>query len=71
MTHRVLKSYSSKISVIHICSQKDRQYALPVITNLPMVPKCMSYHGAIGGLVKTGRTHCLSFFYIFFTFFTM
>ena len=27
----------------------------------PGVPRCMSYHGAIGGLVITGRAHCLSF----------
>ena len=50
--------------VIYICSQKERQYALPVITNPPVaqwphVPKCMSYHGAIGILVIIGRAHCL------------
>ena len=52
MTHRVLKSHRSKMSVMYICSQKDRQCALPVITNAPMapwqtvhhVPKCMSCH---------------------------
>ena len=32
----------------------------PCVT-LHYVPKCMSYHGAIGGLVITGRVHCLSF----------
>ena len=31
MTHRVLKSHRSKMSVKYICSQKDRQCALPVI----------------------------------------
>ena len=28
---------------------------------LTHVPKCMSYHGANGGLVLTERAHCLSF----------
>ena len=28
----------------------------PMVTH---VPKCMSYYGAIGGLVITGRAHCL------------
>ena len=72
ITKRVLESHISKMSVIYICRQKDRQCALPVITNLPKthanlctwahdvrfhVPKCMSYHRAIGGLVTTGRAH--------------
>ena len=36
MTRRVRKSYRSKMSVIYICSQKDRQCVLPVTTNPPM-----------------------------------
>ena len=36
MTHRVLKSHRSKISITHICSQKDRQCALRDITNPPI-----------------------------------
>ena len=31
------------------------------VTTVHQVPKCMSCHEAIGGLVITGRAHCLSF----------
>ena len=102
MTQRVLKSHRSKMRIIYICSQKDRQCALPVyimlilllwdlsavcskslLTSFIMllawnveyslvswyqqcvtvrhVPKCMSYHEAIGGFVITGRAYCRSF----------
>ena len=59
---------------IYVYSQKDRQCALPAITDPPLhgnsctwahdvyhVPKCMSYRGAIGTFVIKGRAHCLSF----------
>ena len=36
MTHRVLESYRNNMGILHICSQKDRQCTLSVITNMPM-----------------------------------
>ena len=37
----IYKSHRSKMSIIYICSQKDRQCALLVITNPPMAPWCI------------------------------
>ena len=39
-------------SLVHWCRQ---------CLTVHHVPKCMSYHGVIGGLAITGRAHCLSF----------
>ena len=54
-----------------ICSQKDRQCLVhwyQQCVTVHHVPKCMSYHGAIGGLVITERAHCLSFWLLLTSF---
>ena len=51
MTHRVLKSHRSKMSVVYI-------YVVSAMYNRTL---CAQVHELIGGLVITERTRCLSF----------
>ena len=53
MTQKLLKSYRSKISTLYA-------YIMSISApSIQHVPKCMSYHESIGGLVITERIHCL------------
>ena len=54
MRPKVLKSYGSEMS------DECNIYDIRSIYYVHQVPKCMSYHVAIGGFVTMGRAHCLS-----------
>ena len=60
----------SKITSSYTHITKGNLYTMKKLTvhDIHNVAKCLSYHGAIGGLVITERAHCLSFcLYIYIT----
>ena len=57
ITVKRIDNLSSRLLTIHQWSHGNLTQALTV----HHAPKRMTYHGAIGRLLKTGKSHCLSF----------